>query len=1037
MSEFNFDIPTFDFGVPAAAATTTATTTNTAADSTFTFDIPTFDLGAPAAATSNNNNTFSNNAAPSFEFNIDFGAPTNTATTPSSTDASMTFDFALPTTITTEPAPTPTFDIPEITIPTVQQQTAAPITFEMPDIFVANNKSTTEEWSVPISFSVPEATSSTVPPSSSSAVPTFDFAVPTTPQPAVVSVPPPTFSTGGSLPGLPPLNSSLPPLGGLPGLPPLGGAQGSTSALPPITPLPAITPLQGGAAGFGSTGLPTLVSLGSSAGGIGGVGGLPKLAPKATPPTAKAAPKVIVESVFLTEPSSFYIMKNWKTDSLPDPVKATPTYKTSGSGSKLSLSISLPDNASTSLSVTSDISVKDLLLAVADKNGIWRHEIFSLLSPPNKWLNHDKTLSEEGVKDGTKLLFKVKYWKNQYKLTDTAARHQIYHQVKEEIHSGRWPCNASTAIRLAAHQLYLEVGPFAPATHKPGFLKPKINQYLPQPLLQKEDLEYMERRIFSIHSKIAGETKEDVEELYVSIAQGLQTFGATIFSAKSGEGPSMGVAEDGILVPSDSNPKVYNFVLFPMIKGWKETADGFEIQVQRPDATHKFTASKDITENVLHLLSVYHSLLLSIDKGLLPNLATPYQKPHSVPPYVLFTAPRDNLSRGSPVDLDAKITNRLLILRTAYIKSCAHFKVKQLDTVLWQIDRALDEEIALDKLDLSFLGIGPAEISALAATFEAVFSYTPPPAQAAYFSENMAINQFILNDNPITVAGALDLGRIIKVANFKEYHLKRIGLGTKGAEALIKSLSENSTLEKFDVEGNEIKDKGVSFIVKALKTNTKTNTFIFTNNKLSEQCTIILSGMLAANNFIQELCISNNKIGDGGVGALLNGMQRNTGLQRFDLAATKFTSKTATKLLAWVSERPQMRSLIMADNKLEESTGKAVAKFLSGSSGLTMLDISRTKIGAKAVTEICQALGANKSLRQFYLNGNEFDKKGSGAVIIESLKSNDTLQRLGLADCALGKTLLISLAGVLKASSKLRYIDLSGSPEFKEVIQNA
>ena len=51
-------------------------------------------------------------------------------------------------------------------------------------------------------------------------------------------------------------------------------------------------------------------------------------------------------------------------------------------------------------------------------------------------------------------------------------------------------------------------------------------------MLQKEDLDYMERRIFSIHSKISGETKEDIEEMYVSIAQGLQTFGATIFTAK-------------------------------------------------------------------------------------------------------------------------------------------------------------------------------------------------------------------------------------------------------------------------------------------------------------------------------------------------------------------------------------------------------------------------------------------------------------------------------------------------------------------------
>ena len=43
--------------------------------------------------------------------------------------------------------------------------------------------------------------------------------------------------------------------------------------------------------------------------------------------------------------------------------------------------------------------------------------------------------------------------------------------------------------------------------------------------------------------------------------------------------------------------KIYSFVLFPLIKGWKDTSDGFEIQVQRPDATHKFVAAKDVAEN--------------------------------------------------------------------------------------------------------------------------------------------------------------------------------------------------------------------------------------------------------------------------------------------------------------------------------------------------------------------------------------------------------------------------------------------------------
>jgi hypothetical protein len=98
------------------------------------------------------------------------------------------------------------------------------------------------------------------------------------------------------------------------------------------------------------------------------------------------------------------------------------------------------------------------------------------------------------------------------------------------------------------------------------------------------------------------------------------------------------------------------------------------------------------------------------------------------------------------------------------------------------------------------------------------------------------------------------------VANFKEYYLKRIGLGEKGAQALKPFLEANSTLEKIDLEGNEIKNRGVSAIVKSLKSNTKTNCFIFSNNKCNEQVTLVLSNMLAANNYIQELSISGNKV---------------------------------------------------------------------------------------------------------------------------------------------------------------------------------
>jgi hypothetical protein len=169
--------------------------------------------------------------------------------------------------------------------------------------------------------------------------------------------------------------------------------------------------------------------------------------------------------------------------------------------------------------------------------------------------------------------------------------------------------------------------------------------------------------------------------------------------------------------------------VFPYLKAWKATDDGFQIEASKPsEATHKFVAGKDVAEAVLHILAAYFQMLESIDKGNLPKIALSI-KAHSIPPYTLLTPPRENLSRGTPVDLDAKITNRLIILRNAYRKvfvtsfssfssffffsfvfpsltiflrmisfSCEQAKVRPLDAMIWQIDRALDEEIALDKL---------------------------------------------------------------------------------------------------------------------------------------------------------------------------------------------------------------------------------------------------------------------------------------------------------------------------------------------------
>jgi hypothetical protein len=74
-----------------------------------------------------------------------------------------------------------------------------------------------------------------------------------------------------------------------------------------------------------------------------------------------------------------------------------------------------------------------------------------------------------------------------------------------------------------------------------------------------------------------------------------------------------------------------------------------------------------VIENILQLISVYYQLLVAIDKGYLPKVVIPVQV-HSIPPHESFSCPRDNISRNTAIDTEAKLTSRLAAFRIGYIK---------------------------------------------------------------------------------------------------------------------------------------------------------------------------------------------------------------------------------------------------------------------------------------------------------------------------------------------------------------------------------
>eukprot|EP01103_Thecamoeba_quadrilineata_P010476 TRINITY_DN2273_c0_g1_i2.p1 TRINITY_DN2273_c0_g1~~TRINITY_DN2273_c0_g1_i2.p1 ORF type:complete len:996 (-),score=226.92 TRINITY_DN2273_c0_g1_i2:1184-4171(-) len=561
---------------------------------------------------------------------------------------------------------------------------------------------------------------------------------------------------------------------------------------------------------------------------------------------------------FDEDPSLFYLSDSWLDQPFQERSNKL-NFKTSGAGASLSVNVKAFDGTEMQISVTDGITGQDLLFAAADRLKMWQAEFFTLLNVENDtWIHHKKLLSEQMIRNGSTFLMKIRYWKfPSGDSHDGVAERLIYHQVKENILNSVWPVSVSLAVRLAAYQLKHEVGNYNPEVHRPGFLKNRFNLFLPATVMRDTDLDYLERRVLYVHSQITLISQDDIITNYITISQALQTFGLTMFRiSRNNIQQSLGIGEDGLLVNRDPPASLdhFDFIIYPLLKDFEKTSDGLIINC-RNDKSYNFQADAKEVDEMIELMCGYFQLLQGIDRGLLPDIVLPMRAQNTAPAHY-FAPPQSTSCR--PVR--ASLASRLQLLKIAY-KDCAEkANVNMFETMQFQIDQALDLGIALERLDLSSTNITSKDFLVLKDTFEIAQNLKLPPSQAPFFEENLNIVQFILDDNVIGSEAAEALGNLLAISRFKEIHLNRVKLGTKGALLLRPFLDKNTSTEKWMAESNKLGDKGMKACIHGLKRSVELNTFNFSDNGLNEISTLLLRSLLEKNSAISELNLSYNKV---------------------------------------------------------------------------------------------------------------------------------------------------------------------------------
>ncbi|XP_056287859.1 talin-1 isoform X1 [Pseudoliparis swirei] len=144
------------------------------------------------------------------------------------------------------------------------------------------------------------------------------------------------------------------------------------------------------------------------------------------------------------------------------------------------------------------------------------------------WLDHGRTLREQGVEETEMLLLRRKFFYSDQNVDsrDPVQLNLLYVQARDDILNGSHPVSFDKACDFAGFQCQIQFGDHNETKHKPGFLD--LKEFLPKEYIKHKG----EKRIFQSHKNSQNMTEIEAKVSYVKLARSLKTYGVSFFLVK-------------------------------------------------------------------------------------------------------------------------------------------------------------------------------------------------------------------------------------------------------------------------------------------------------------------------------------------------------------------------------------------------------------------------------------------------------------------------------------------------------------------------
>jgi Ran GTPase-activating protein (RanGAP) involved in mRNA processing and transport len=712
---------------------------------------------------------------------------------------------------------------------------------------------------------------------------------------------------------------------------------------------------------------------------------------------------------------------------VPDPVRVKKTVReipeTGTNPLPSILTIDLPDGNQRRIATTPDFTIQEVFDLLCDKLDLWQNDLFGLvqivpMQSERFLLQSTRTLKEENITPETKLKLRVFWWKTPFKWVDPVARHFFYHEVKEHIINGDWPCSESVAIRLAAIQMQITYGDRVKSKLQIGMLNDQtIANFLPPYVLRSMTNIYAQQRVFYAYNRLQGFSTQDAQRLYLDEAKNAPTFGTTLFRGyyEAKFDRKIGVGEDGIFVQKEDESK-WEFYSYRDLQNVQCIETGIKFVFTSSSFFHK--VGGEAPNIIMYLIRGYYWILRKqetpgfVKKEFLEN-------PPAIAPNYLY------LKR--PHSKDPTPISNLLWWKMHYMNRCKDKNINPLSKFTLLLDNSIDVQQKLEAITLAKSALTDEQLEVIVTSLEMTLQMTPDPL----VRNDVAYETVVLSKNLLSVGRTV--ANLLTLSKVKYADLTKNRLGSANApDGLAVILKRGNSLETLILNGNRLGNDGTKMIMQVFKWSQTLRSLGLANNEINADLCHYLAKFLKCNTCLTSLNLANNNLEDG-MKELVLGLSQNNSLQFLNVSNVGMTGKASNLFAEWASSNSRLVSLNVSYNNFSSSSVQTLAK--CASNNLTCFHVHKTNIGAIGTTAIIDHLSNNQHLKELYIGGNLIDKKGL-AALCNVLKQNNTLQKLSIRNSNLPKEGLITLGQVLQLNTGLQMLDLSENKKFssKEVV---